>query len=92
LISDKATLNHSASGTITLKGRGVQQEQVCFTAAAKPEGSVAAPASSQAEAAPAPQQRHQQQLRFRNTVSSSKKILDEKNIAPAAATGTGKDL
>jgi hypothetical protein len=36
------------------------------------------------------QQQLQQQLCFRNTISSSKKILDEKNIAPASITGTEK--
>jgi 2-oxoglutarate dehydrogenase E2 component (dihydrolipoamide succinyltransferase) len=59
---------------------------VCLidTAAAKPEGSAQQrqrlqQTAPKAEAPKAPaQQRQQRQLSFRNTISSSKKILDEK--------------
>lgn len=100
--SDKATLElpAEASGIITLKaeeGDAVAVGAVvCLidTAAAKPEGSAPAPAAAPVaeapKAAPAP-------VAAAPTYASgtpspaARKILDEKNIAPASVTGTGKD-
>ena len=104
--SDKATLElpAEASGIITLKaeeGDAVAVGSVvCLidTAAAKPSGSaeasapapVAAPVAEAPKAAPvaaAPAATYAS-----GTPSpAARKILDEKNIAPAAVTGTGKD-
>jgi 2-oxoglutarate dehydrogenase E2 component (dihydrolipoamide succinyltransferase) len=52
---------------------------------------VAAPAAKRQSRPATAQRGTSSNLRFRNTISSSKKILDEKNIAPASITGTGKD-
>ena len=104
--SDKATLElpAEASGIITLKaeeGDAVAVGAVvCLidTAAAKPSGSaeasvpapVAAPVAEAPKAAPVA-------VTPAATYASgtpspaARKILDEKNIAPAAVTGTGKD-
>ncbi|WPR71885.1 2-oxoglutarate dehydrogenase complex dihydrolipoyllysine-residue succinyltransferase [Flavobacterium sp. NG2] len=103
--SDKATLElpAEASGIITLKaeeGDAVAVGAVvCHidTAAAKPEGSApaaaAAPAAEAPKAAPAPVAAPAAPAATYATGTPSpaaKKILDEKNIAPAAVTGTGK--
>ena len=104
--SDKATLElpAEASGIITLKaeeGDAVAVGAVvCHidTAAAKPEGSAAsapaaaAPAAEAPKAAPAPVAAAPTATYATGTPSpAARKILDEKNIAPAAVTGTGKD-
>lgn len=105
--SDKATLElpAEASGIITLKaeeGDAVAVGAVvCLidTAAAKPSGSaeasVPAPAAAVAEApkaAPAPVAAAPAATYASGTPSpAARKILDEKNIAPASVTGTGKD-
>ena len=105
--SDKATLELPAeeSGIITLKaeeGDAVAVGAVvCLidTAAAKPSGSaeasVPAPAAAVAEApkaAPAPVAAAPAATYASGTPSpAARKILDEKNIAPASVTGTGKD-
>ena len=102
--SDKATLElpAEASGIITLKaeeGDAVAVGAVvCHidTAAAKPSGS--APAAAQvaeapkaAPAAPAPVAAAPAPSYASGTPSpAAKKILEEKNIAPATVTGTGK--
>ncbi|WP_339657987.1 2-oxoglutarate dehydrogenase complex dihydrolipoyllysine-residue succinyltransferase [Flavobacterium frigidarium] len=95
-----------ASGIITLKaeeGDAVAVGAVvCHidTAAAKPEGSAAAapaaaaPAAEAPKAAPAPVAAAPAPTATYATGTPSpaaRKILDEKNIAPAAVTGTGKD-
>lgn len=95
-----------ASGIITLKaeeGDAVAVGAVvCHidTAAAKPEGSVAsapaaaAPAAEAPKAAPAPVAAAPAPTATYAAGTPSpaaRKILDEKNIAPAAVTGTGKD-
>lgn len=95
-----------ASGIITLKaeeGDAVAVGAVvCHidTAAAKPEGSAAAapaaaaPAAEAPKAAPAPVVAAPAPTATYATGTPSpaaRKILDEKNIAPAAVTGTGKD-
>lgn len=104
--SDKATLELPAevSGIITLKaeeGEAVKVGQVvCLidTTAAKPEGGAApapkaetpapaaAPAAPAPAAAPAPEKSYAAQA----PSPAARKILEEKNIAPAAVTGTGK--
>tara|TARA_R110002124_G_scaffold15054_1_gene66326 strand:+ start:351 stop:1577 length:1227 start_codon:yes stop_codon:yes gene_type:complete len=105
--SDKATLElpAEASGIITLKaeeGDAVAVGAVvCLidTAAAKPEGSTpaaaapaAAPVAEAPKAAPAPVAAAPVATYASGTPSpAARKILDEKNIAPAAVTGTGKD-
>ena len=105
--SDKATLElpAEASGIITLKaeeGDAVAVGAVvCHidTAAAKPEGSApaaAAPAAAteapKAAPAPAPVAAAPAATYASGTPSpAARKILDEKNIAPASVTGTGKD-
>lgn len=105
--SDKATLElpAEASGIINLKaeeGDAVAVGAVvCLidTAAAKPSGSaeasVPAPAAAVAEApkaAPAPVAAAPAATYASGTPSpAARKILDEKNIAPASVTGTGKD-
>jgi 2-oxoglutarate dehydrogenase E2 component (dihydrolipoamide succinyltransferase) len=102
--SDKATLElpAEASGIITLKaeeGDAVAVGAVvCLidTAAAKPAGSApaaaAAPVAEVPKAAPAPVAAAPAATYASGTPSpAARKILDEKNIAPAAVTGTGKD-
>ena len=105
--SDKATLElpAEASGIITLKaeeGDAVAVGAVvCLidTAAAKPAGSApaaaapaAAPVAEAPKAAPAPVAAAPAATYASGTPSpAARKILDEKNIAPAAVTGTGKD-
>ncbi|NRS89709.1 2-oxoglutarate dehydrogenase E2 component (dihydrolipoamide succinyltransferase) [Flavobacterium sp. 7E] len=102
--SDKATLElpAEASGIITLKaeeGDAVAVGAVvCLidTAAAKPEGAApvaaATPAAEAPKAAPAPVAAAPTATYASGTPSpAARKILDEKNIAPAAVTGTGKD-
>jgi 2-oxoglutarate dehydrogenase E2 component (dihydrolipoamide succinyltransferase) len=102
--SDKATLElpAEASGIITLKaeeGDAVAVGAVvCLidTAAAKPAGSApvaaAAPVAEAPKAAPAPVAAAPTATYASGTPSpAARKILDEKNIAPAAVTGTGKD-
>ena len=102
--SDKATLElpAEASGIITLKaeeGDAVAVGAVvCLidTAAAKPEGSTPAPAAAPVaeapKAAPAPVAAAPAATYASGTPSpAARKILDEKNIAPASVTGTGKD-
>ena len=102
--SDKATLElpAEASGIITLKaeeGDAVAVGAVvCLidTAAAKPTGSAPAPAAAPVaeapKAAPAPVVAAPAATYASGTPSpAARKILDEKNIAPAAVTGTGKD-
>jgi len=102
--SDKATLElpAEASGIITLKaeeGDAVAVGAVvCLidTAAAKPEGSAPAPAAAPVaeapKAAPAPVAAAPAATYASGTPSpAARKILDEKNIAPASVTGTGKD-
>jgi 2-oxoglutarate dehydrogenase E2 component (dihydrolipoamide succinyltransferase) len=102
--SDKATLELPAeqSGIITLKaedGDVVQVGQVvCLidTAAAKPAGDAPAakPAVAQAPKAEAPKAAVAVKTDTYATGTPSpaaKKILDEKNIAPASIDGTGKD-
>ena len=102
--SDKATLElpAEASGIITLKaeeGDAVAVGAVvCHidTAAAKPSGSAPAPASAPVaeapKAAPAPVAAAPTATYASGTPSpAARKILDEKNIAPASITGTGKD-
>ena len=104
--SDKATLElpAEASGIITLKaeeGDAVAVGAVvCLidTAAAKPSGSaeasVPAPAAAPVAEAPkaAPVAAAPAATYASGTPSpAARKILDEKNIAPAAVTGTGKD-
>ena len=101
--SDKATLElpAEASGIITLKaeeGDAVAVgEVVCLidTDAAKPEGvtsdSAAAPAAK--ESKPATKEPAKQEEKTYATGSPSpaaKKILDEKGIAPAAVSGSGR--
>ena len=101
--SDKATLElpAEASGIITLKaeeGDAVAVGAVvCLidTAAAKPEGSApaAAPVAEAPKAAPAPVAAPVAPAATYASGTPSpaaKKILDEKNIAPSAVTGTGK--
>ena len=101
--SDKATLElpAEASGIITLKaeeGDAVAVGAVvCLidTAAAKPSGSApaAAPVAEAPKAAPAPVAAPAAPAATYATGTPSpaaKKILEEKNIAPAAVTGTGK--
>lgn len=95
-----------ASGIITLKaeeGDAVAVGAVvCLidTAAAKPAGSPeasastagAAPVAEAPKAAPAPVTAAPAATYASGTPSpAARKILDEKNIAPAAVTGTGKD-
>ncbi|MBC5837535.1 2-oxoglutarate dehydrogenase complex dihydrolipoyllysine-residue succinyltransferase [Flavobacterium muglaense] len=99
--SDKATLElpAEASGIITLKaeeGDAVAVGAVvCHidTAAAKPAGSAAAaPVAEAPKAAPAPVAAAPAATYASGTPSpAARKILDEKNIAPATVTGTGKD-
>jgi 2-oxoglutarate dehydrogenase E2 component (dihydrolipoamide succinyltransferase) len=103
--SDKATLElpAEASGIITLKaeeGDAVAVGAVvCLidTAAAKPSGSApapvaAAPVVEAPKAAPAPIAAAPVATYASGTPSpAARKILDEKNIAPASITGTGKD-
>ncbi|EIA09807.1 2-oxoglutarate dehydrogenase complex dihydrolipoyllysine-residue succinyltransferase [Flavobacterium frigoris] len=103
--SDKATLElpAEASGIITLKaeeGDAVAVGAVvCLidTAAAKPAGSAPAeaapaPVTEAPKAAPAPVAAAPAATYASGTPSpAARKILDEKNIAPAAVTGTGKD-
>ncbi|WP_369765823.1 2-oxoglutarate dehydrogenase complex dihydrolipoyllysine-residue succinyltransferase [Flavobacterium sp. WC2429] len=102
--SDKATLElpAEASGIITLKaeeGDAVAVGAVvCLidTAAAKPSGSAPAPAAAPVteapKAAPAPVAAAPAATYASGTPSpAARKILDEKNIAPASVTGTGKD-
>ncbi len=103
--SDKATLElpAEASGIITLKaeeGDAVAVGAVvCHidTAAAKPAGSAAAapaaaPVAEAPKAAPAPVAAAPAATYASGTPSpAARKILDEKNIAPASVTGTGKD-
>jgi 2-oxoglutarate dehydrogenase E2 component (dihydrolipoamide succinyltransferase) len=104
--SDKATLElpAEASGIITLKaeeGDAVAVGAVvCHidTAAAKPEGSAPAAAAPAAateapKAAPAPAPVAAPVATYASGTPSpaARKILDEKNIAPASVTGTGKD-
>lgn len=104
--SDKATLElpAEASGIITLKaeeGDAVAVGAVvCLidTAAAKPSGSAPAPAAApvaeapKAVPAPAPVAAAPVATYASGTPSpAARKILDEKNIAPASVTGTGKD-
>jgi 2-oxoglutarate dehydrogenase E2 component (dihydrolipoamide succinyltransferase) len=92
--SDKATLElpAEASGIITLKAEedGSSRTVVCLidTAAAKPSGSPASRNNRKQKLQsrnylPAQKQRPGN-LRFRNTISSSKKNIRRKNIAPAA--------
>ena len=101
--SDKATLElpAEASGIITLKaeeGDAVAVGAVvCLidTAAAKPEGSApaATPVAEAPKAAPAPVAAPAAPAATYASGTPSpaaKKILDEKNIAPSAVTGTGK--
>lgn len=104
--SDKATLElpAEASGTITLKaeeGDAVAVGAVvCLidTAAAKPSGSAPAAAAPVAEApkaevkAEAPKAAPAPAATYASGTPSpaARKILDEKNIAPASVTGTGK--
>ncbi|GIZ09344.1 2-oxoglutarate dehydrogenase complex dihydrolipoyllysine-residue succinyltransferase [Flavobacterium sp. UMI-01] len=104
--SDKATLElpAEASGIITLKaeeGDAVAVGAVvCHidTGAAKPSGSSAAAPAPAAEApktevkAEAPKAAPAPAATYATGTPSpaAKKILDEKNIAPAAVTGTGK--
>ncbi|CAM2829169.1 2-oxoglutarate dehydrogenase complex dihydrolipoyllysine-residue succinyltransferase [Flavobacterium frigoris] len=95
-----------ASGIITLKaeeGDAVAVGAVvCLidTAATKPEGSAPAPAAAaapvaeapKAAPAPAPVAAAPVATYASGTPSpAARKILDEKNIAPASVTGTGKD-
>ncbi|MEZ7499649.1 2-oxoglutarate dehydrogenase complex dihydrolipoyllysine-residue succinyltransferase [Flavobacterium sp. Arc3] len=100
--SDKATLElpAEASGIITLKaeeGDAVAVGAVvCLidTAAAKPEGSAPAPAAAPVAEAPAaaPAPVAAAATYASGTPSpAARKILDEKNIAAASVTGTGKD-
>ena len=102
--SDKATLElpAEASGIITLKaeeGDAVAVGAVvCLidTAAAKPSGSAAAPVAAAVEApkaapAPAPVAAPAATYASGTPSPAARKILDEKNIAPASITGTGKD-
>lgn len=105
--SDKATLElpAEASGIITLKaeeGDAVAVGAVvCHidTAAAKPTGSAPAPAAAVVEApkaevkAEAPAAAPVAAATYASGTPSpaARKILDEKNIAPASITGTGKD-
>ena len=105
--SDKATLElpAEASGIITLKaeeGDAVAVGAVvCLidTAAAKPSGSAPAPAAAPVAEAPkaapvaaAPVAAAPAVTYASGTPSpAARKILDEKNIAPASVTGTGKD-
>jgi 2-oxoglutarate dehydrogenase E2 component (dihydrolipoamide succinyltransferase) len=102
--SDKATLElpAEASGIITLKaeeGDAVAVGAVvCLidTAAAKPSGSapvaVASPVVEAPKAAPAPVAAAPVATYASGTPSpAARKILDEKNIAPASIVGTGKD-
>lgn len=102
--SDKATLElpAEASGIITLKaeeGDAVAVGAVvCLidTAAAKPSGSApaaaATPVAEAPKAAPAPVAAAPAATYASGTPSpAARKILDEKNIAPASITGTGKD-
>jgi len=101
--SDKATLElpAEASGIITLKaeeGDAVAVGAVvCHidTAAAKPSGSAPAAETPKAEApkaAPAPAAPAAPAATYATGTPSpaAKKILDEKNIAPATVSGTGK--
>ena len=104
--SDKATLElpAEASGIITLKaeeGDAVAVGAVvCLidTSAAKPSGSAPAPAAApvvEAPALPAPAPVAAAPAPVASYAAgtpspASKKILDEKNIAPASVTGTGK--
>ena len=102
--SDKATLElpAEASGIITLKaeeGDAVAVGAVvCLidTAAAKPSGSapaaVAAPVAEAPKTAPVAAAPVAAATYASGTPSpAARKILDEKNIAPASITGTGKD-
>ena len=105
--SDKATLElpAEASGIITLKaeeGDAVAVGAVvCHidTAAAKPTGSAPAPAAAVVEApkaevkAEAPAAAPVAAATYASGTPSpaARKILEEKNIAPASITGTGKD-
>jgi 2-oxoglutarate dehydrogenase E2 component (dihydrolipoamide succinyltransferase) len=104
--SDKATLElpAEASGIITLKaeeGDAVAVGAVvCLidTAAAKPEGSAPAPAAAPVaeapKAAPAPvavAAAPATTYASGTPSPAARKILDEKDIAPASVTGTGKD-
>ena len=102
--SDKATLElpAEASGIVTLKaeeGDAVAVGAVvCLidTAAAKPSGSAAAPVAAAVEApkaapAPAPVAAPAATYASGTPSPAARKILDEKNIAPASITGTGKD-
>ncbi|AWG20581.1 dihydrolipoamide succinyltransferase [Flavobacterium faecale] len=101
--SDKATLElpAEASGIITLKaeeGDAVAVGAVvCLidTAAAKPAGDAPAAAAPVAEApkatpAPAPVAAPAATYATGTPSPAAKKILDEKNIAPATVLGTGK--
>jgi 2-oxoglutarate dehydrogenase E2 component (dihydrolipoamide succinyltransferase) len=102
--SDKATLElpAEASGIITLKaeeGDAVAVGAVvCHidTAAAKPSGSAPAaapaPVAEAPKAAPAPVAPAAPAATYATGTPSpaAKKILEEKNIAPATVTGTGK--
>jgi len=101
--SDKATLElpAEASGIITLKaeeGDAVAVGAVvCLidTSAAKPSGSTPAAAAPVAEtpkaaAAPAPVTAPAATYATGTPSPAAKKILDEKNIAPATVSGTGK--
>jgi 2-oxoglutarate dehydrogenase E2 component (dihydrolipoamide succinyltransferase) len=102
--SDKATLElpAEASGIITLKaeeGDAVAVGAVvCLidTAAVKPSGS--APVAEAKPVAEAPKKEEVKAAPAATTTyatgtpsPAAKKILDEKNIAPASITGTGKD-
>ncbi|WP_413999911.1 2-oxoglutarate dehydrogenase complex dihydrolipoyllysine-residue succinyltransferase [Flavobacterium sp. W1B] len=103
--SDKATLElpAEASGIITLKaeeGDAVAVGAVvCLidTAAAKPSGSAPAPAAAPVAEAPkaaavaAPVAAPAATYASGTPSPAARKILDEKNIAPATITGTGKD-
>nr|WP_315166042.1 2-oxoglutarate dehydrogenase complex dihydrolipoyllysine-residue succinyltransferase [uncultured Flavobacterium sp.] len=105
--SDKATLElpAEASGIITLKaeeGDAVAVGAVvCHidTAAAKPTGSAPAPAAAVVEApkaevkveAPAAAPVAAATYASGTPSPAARKILDEKNIAPASIIGTGKD-
>jgi 2-oxoglutarate dehydrogenase E2 component (dihydrolipoamide succinyltransferase) len=101
--SDKATLElpAEASGIITLKaeeGDAVAVGAVvCLidTAAAKPSGSAPAPVAAAVAEAPkaaAPVAAPVAAVTYASGTPSpaARKILDEKNIAPASVTGTGK--
>ncbi|NRA94334.1 MAG: 2-oxoglutarate dehydrogenase complex dihydrolipoyllysine-residue succinyltransferase [Psychroserpens sp.] len=98
--SDKATLElpAEASGTITLKaeeGDAVEVGAVvCLidTAAAKPEGSEAAPAKEEKkEEAPKAAAVETKTYATGTASPAAKKILDEKGIDAASVNGTGKD-